>query len=72
LNERKGKGNKKKEERMDEVRGMENVERERENAYVMKEVRASVCSASAFKAVSRYPGTLPIGRRIESAGLTDG
>ena len=29
-------------------------------------------SASDFKAVSRWPGTLPIGRSIESLGLTDG
>ena len=47
-------------------------EREREDAYVMKEVRASVCSASALRATSRYPGTLATGRRIELLGLTDG
>jgi len=45
---------------------------EGEDAYVMKEVRASVCNARALRAASRYPGTLPIGRRIESPGLTDG
>jgi hypothetical protein len=45
---------------------------QREDAYVMKEVRASVCRASALRAASRYPGTLPMGRRIESLGLTDG
>ena len=38
----------------------------------MKEVRASVCSARALRAASRYPGTLPTGRRIEPSGLTDG
>lgn len=47
-------------------------EMQREDAYVMKEVRASVCSASALRAASRYPGTLPMGRRTESLGLTDG
>jgi len=44
----------------------------REEAYVMKEVRASVCSVSALSAASRYLGILPIGRRIESPGLRDG
>jgi hypothetical protein len=39
---------------------------------VIKEVRASVCSVSALSATSRYPGILPIGRRIESPGLRDG
>ena len=39
---------------------------------MMTEVRPSVCSARALRAVSRYPGTLPTGRRIESSGLTDG
>jgi hypothetical protein len=38
---------------------------------VMKEVRASVCSARALSAASRYPGTLPTGRRVESSGRTD-
>ena len=43
----------------------------RGHAYVMKEVRASVCSARALRAASKYPGTLPTGRRIESSGLID-
>ena len=39
---------------------------------MMKEVRASVCSDRALRAASRYPGTLPTGRRmIESSGLID-
>ena len=41
-------------------------------AYVMKVVRGSVCSVRALSAASRYPGTLPTGRRVESSGLTDG
>ena len=38
----------------------------------MNEVRASVCSASALSAMSRYPGIMLIGRRTESPGFTDG
>lgn len=41
-------------------------------AYVMKVARSSVCSVRALSAASRYYGTLPTGRRIESSGLTDG
>ena len=40
---------------------------------MIKEVRASVCSARALRTASKYLGTLPTGRRmIESSGLTDG
>ena len=44
----------------------------KEDAYVMKDVRASVCSVSALSATSRQPAILPIRRRIESLGLRDG
>ena len=39
---------------------------------MMKEVRASVYCARALRTASRYPGTLPTGRRIEPSRLTDG
>ena len=39
---------------------------------MMKEVRASVYCARALRTASRYPGTLPTGRRIKSSGLIDG